>query len=43
MMAARTSDAKLYSNFAEMYYYRSERLRDLYRNKKYIECRQGCL
>ncbi|KAI6837571.1 hypothetical protein KC340_g4357 [Hortaea werneckii] len=43
MMAAETSDAKLYSNFAEMYYYRSERLRDLYRDKKYIECRQGCL
>ncbi|KAI7363966.1 hypothetical protein KC354_g6075 [Hortaea werneckii] len=36
-------DAKLYSNFARMYYYWSERLRDLYREKKYIECRQGCL
>lgn len=26
-----------------MYYYWGERLRDLYRGKKYIECRQGCL
>lgn len=42
-MAAETSDAKLHSKFAQMYYYWSERLRDLYRGKKYIECRQGCL
>ncbi|KAI6909949.1 hypothetical protein KC318_g4228 [Hortaea werneckii] len=42
-MEAETVQATLYSNFAWMYYNWSERLRDLYRDKKYIECRRGCL
>ncbi|KAI7217606.1 hypothetical protein KC333_g4117 [Hortaea werneckii] len=40
--AGRIRDAELYSNFARMYYYWSEHLRDLYREKKYIECHRGC-
>ncbi|GAB1735948.1 hypothetical protein NU219Hw_g5281t1 [Hortaea werneckii] len=41
-IAGETSDAELYSDLARIYYYWSERLRDLYRDKKYIECRDGC-
>ncbi|KAI7258313.1 hypothetical protein KC343_g16351 [Hortaea werneckii] len=42
IMAGESGHAKYYSIHAQMYYYWSERLRDLYRGKKYMECRQGC-